>query len=168
FMQCLVQGQECTVYDIGYRLTGTLEYKLMNEIYDFDPLEMMISFPLTGEMTEQPLDNLITPIWERYACNVSFLMKPGTIKEINGLEKIKKLPGVIDAVIAHDVGDTLPEEAKGMLRQIMLRVFATASNQVKLENILDEVYSTLQVISTNGEDMLLEGFNTEELKGELL
>lgn len=168
FMQCLVQDEECIVYDIGYRLTGTLEYKLMNEIYGYDPLEMFIRFALTGNMSDQRLDNVITPIWKKYACNVSFLMKPGTVKEINGIEEIKELPGVIDTVIAHDVGDTLPAEAKGMLRQIILRVFATATSQEQLEEILNKVYSTLQVISTEGENMLLEGFNTDELKGELL
>src|SRR5699024_1171288 len=35
FMQCIVQGGECVVYDIGYRLTGTLEYKLMEATYGY-------------------------------------------------------------------------------------------------------------------------------------
>src|SRR5699024_7850071 len=124
FMQCIVKDGECIVYDIGYRLTGTLEYKLMDAIYNYNPLEMHIRFALTGQMSEEHFPSTIEPICKHYACNVSFLMKPGTIKEIKGLDEIKQIPGVVDAVLAHKVGDTLPNEARGMLRQIMLRVFA--------------------------------------------
>ena len=168
FMQCLVQDEECIVYDIGYRLTGTLEYKLMNEICGYDPLEMLIRFALIGKMAEESLDNLITPLWKQYACNVSFLMNPGTIKEINGIEKIKELPGVIDAVIAHDVGDTLPKEAIGMLRQIMLRVFAVANTEEELKKNLNDIYQSIEVIGENNEDLLLEGLDTDEIKGVLI
>lgn len=168
FMQCLVQDDECIVYDIGYRLTGTLEYKLMNDIYDYDPLEMLIRFALTGKMSKENLLEMIEPIWKRYACNVSFLMKPGTIKEIKGIDEIKALPGVIDAVIAHGEGDSLPVEAVGMLRQIMLRVFATAESEVELKSKLDEIYNHLEVIGENDEDLLLQGLDTTEIEGMLL
>src|SRR5699024_5924633 len=168
FMQCLVQDDECIVYDIGYRLTGTLEYKLMNDIYDYDPLEMLIRFALTGNMSKENLSEMIEPIWKRYACNVSFLMKPGTIKEIKGIDEIKALPGVIDAVIAHGEGDSLAVEAVGMLRQIMLRVFATAESEVELKSKLDEIYNHLEVIVENDEDLLLQGLDTTEIEGMLL
>ena len=168
FMQCLVQDNECIVYDIGYRLTGTLEYKLMNEIDGYDPLEMLIRFALTGKMSEKGLKEIVNPIWKQYACNVSFLMKPGTIEEIKGIEKIKEIPGVVDAVLAHEIGDTLPEEAKGMLKQIMLRVFAVAENENELKVISNKIHDTLEVISTENESLLLEGFDTNDLEGELL
>lgn len=168
FMQCIVQGGECVVYDIGYRLTGTLEYKLMEATYGYDPLEMHIRFALTGDMSEKNLHNVIEPIWKQYACNVSFLMKPGSIKEIRGIEEIKQIPGVVDAVVAHGEGDTLTEESIGMLKQIMLRVFAIAEDEQELKNKLDTIYNTLEVISTEGQSLLLEGFNTSDLEGELL
>src|SRR5699024_2148310 len=168
FMQCLVQDDECIVYDIGYRLTGTLEYKLMNDIYNYDPLEMLIRFALTGRMSEENLSEVIEPIWKSYACNVSFLMKPGTIKTIKGIEKIKEIPGVIDAVIEHGEGDSLPVEAIGMLMQIMLRVFATAESKEELKGKLDEIYDYLEVIGENDEDLLLQGLDTREIEGMLL
>jgi len=168
FLQCMVKDNECIVYDIGYRLTGTLEYKLMSEIYGYDPLEMLINFALTGKMTKQNLSELIEPIWKKYACNVSFLMKPGTIKELNGVDEILSIPGVIDAVFAREEGESLPLEAKGMLRQITLRVFATAKSKDELENLLNQIYDTLEIIGTNGENLLLEGLDTKELEGVLL
>src|SRR5699024_4136184 len=168
FMQCLIKDDECIVYDIGYRLTGTLEYKLMNAIDSYDPLEMFIRFALTGQMSEKKLDKIITPIWKQYACNVSFLMKPGTIEEIKGIEKIKEIPGVVDAVLAHDIGDTLQEEAKGMLKQIMLRVFAIANSEEQLKKMLNDIYHSLEVNGENGEKLLLEGLDATEIEGVLL
>ncbi len=168
FMQCLVQDDECIVYDIGYRLTGTLEYKLMNEVAGYDPLEMLIRFSLTGKMTGKNLENIINPVWRPYACNVSFLMKPGTIKEIKGIDKIKEMPGVVDAVLAHHEGDTLPIEAKGMLRQIMLRVFAIAESEEELKQKLTDIYYLLKVYGENDENLLLDGLDSNEIEGVLL
>lgn len=168
FMQCLVQDGECIIYDIGYRLTGTLEYKLMDAVDGYDPLEMHIRFALTGEMTDKNLKEIINPIWQKYACNVSFLMKPGTIKEIHGLDSIKNMPGVIDAVLAREVGDTLPKEAKGMLRQITLRVFATAQTEKELQALLDDIYSALEIIGEDDESLLLQGLHSKEIEGALL
>src|SRR5699024_6995272 len=79
FMQCLVEDGECIVYDIGYRLTGTLEYKILDEICGYNPLEMLIRFALTGQIADASIEEKATPYWDKYACNVSFLIKPGVI-----------------------------------------------------------------------------------------
>ncbi|WP_368652898.1 ATP-grasp domain-containing protein [Ornithinibacillus sp. 4-3] len=168
FMQCIVENGNCLVYDIGYRLTGTLEYKLMEEIYDYNPLEMLIRFALTGKMFTENINNKLEAIWKKYALNVSFLIKPGTIKKINGLKAIKTMPQVIDATLAHVEGDILPETAKGTLKQIVLRVFATAQDQNELAQLLDDIYNKLEVISDKEENMLLDGFDLTELRGVLL
>lgn len=168
FMQCLIEDGECVVYDIGYRLTGSMEYKLLEAVCDFNPLEMMIRFALTGQMADYSLEEKASPKWERYACNISFLVKPGVVDKIHGIDKIMEIPGVIDAVLAHAEGDEIKESAKGTLQQIILRVFATASTQEQLEEILNEVYQSLKVVSFDGSDMLLDGFCTEELKEALI
>lgn len=168
FMQCVLENGDCLVYDIGYRLTGTLEYKLMEEIYDYNPLEMLIRFALTGNMNEGDINNKLEAEWKKYALNVSFLIKPGKIKKINGLEAIKAMPEVIDATLAHVEGDILLESAKGTLKQIVLRVFATAESQKELARLLDDIYNKLEVTSDQGENMLLDGFNLTELRGALI
>lgn len=169
FMQCLVEDGECIIYDVGYRLTGTLEYKLIDEICNYNPLEMMIKFALTGEKTEPLLHKKATPYWKKYACNVSFLMKPGKIGKINGLQKIKEMPEVIDAVLAHTEGDELTDTAKGTLKQIVLRVFATANTKEDLKSLLEKIYYSLEVTSTTKESMLLPGLDAGELdEGRLI
>lgn len=168
FMQCLVEDGECIVYDIGFRLTGSLEYKLQEAIDGYDPLEMMIRFALTGKMAEDSLKDKITPYWKQYACNVSFLTRPGLVGKINGVEDIKAMPGVVDAVLAHLEGEEIPESARGTLKQIILRAFGVASSQEELEDMLNEIYSKLEVLSPDGENMLMDGFDTSEMGGSLI
>lgn len=168
FMQCLIKDNECLVYDIGYRLTGSLEYKLLEEIQGFNPLEMLIRHSLTGQMTTGDISTKVTPNWEQYGCNVSFLIRPGVIDKIKGLDKIHEIPGVIDAVLARVEGNEIPTTAVGTLQQIVLRVFAKTDNQDELEDILNQIYESLEVISDKGESMLLEGFDTKELEGALI
>lgn len=168
FMQCLIEDGESIVYDIGYRLTGTLEYKLQDEVCGYNPLEMMITYALTGEIVEPALKEKATPYWDKYACNVSFLGSPGVIKKIEGLQEIKEIPNVLDAVLANVEGDEILESARGTLKQIILRVFAVADSEEELNALLDKIYHTLHVTSDTGENMLLEGFDTSELEEGIL
>lgn len=167
FMQCLIDNDKCIVYDIGFRLTGSLEYKLLESICGYNPLEMLIRFALTGKMADYSLDEKVNPYWDKYACNVSFLVMPGIISEINGVDEIKKIPGVIDAVLAHVEGEEIQESYRGTLKQIVLRAFGVASTQDELEDLLNEIYSSLEVLSLDGANMLLEGFDTIEMRGAL-
>lgn len=168
FMQCLVDNDECIVYDIGYRLTGSLEYKLLEAVCGYNPLEMMIRFALTGKMADYSLKEKVTPYWDKYACNVTFLANPGIIGEIKGVDEIKKIPGVIDAVLAHVEGEEIPESARGTLKQIILRAFGIASSIEELKKLMNKIYSSLEVRSISGENMLLEGLDTTEIGGMLV
>jgi len=167
FMQCLVEDGCCIVYDIGYRLTGSLEYILLKEVCGYNPLEMMIRYAITGQMSDYSLREKVNPYWSRYACNVSFLVKPGRIGKIYGIDEILKIPNVIDTVLAHSEGEEILETDKGTLKQIILRVFATATNKKELEDVLNKIYYSLKVLSPDGENMLLDGFDTVELGGTL-
>ena len=164
FMQCLVEDGNCIVYDIGYRLTGSLEYKLLDKVCGYNPLDMMIKFALTGSMYEGDLEALINPDFDQYAANITFLVKPGVIGKIIGVEEIKKVPGVIDAVLAHVEGDEIPESAIGTLKQIVLRAFAVAETKEELAKIIDKVHGLFHVYSDKGEDMLLSKFDIEEME----
>lgn len=168
FMQCLIEDNECIVYDIGYRLTGSLEYKLLEAVCDYNPLEMLIRFAVTSQMAESPVGERVNPEFEKYACNVSFLIRPGVIDKIYGMDDIVNLPGVIDAVLARTEGEEILEMDKGTLKQIIMRVFATASSKEELGETLNKIYSSLKVLSTDGENMLLEGFDTKDLRGALI
>lgn len=164
FMQCKIEGEECIVYDIGYRLTGTQEYKNLAATCGYDPMKMMIYFALTGKMAEENIEKWINPDLGKYSYNVSFLTKPGKIAQMTGVEELKSIPGYIDAVVAHYPGEEITESMRGLLAQISLRVFGTAESKEGLWRCIEQVQNTVHIISTEGEELVLPGFEQSDIE----
>ena len=165
FAQCIMNQGRALVYDLGYRLTGTLEYKLLDRIYGFDPLEMMIRHALTGSMLEpgQPRD--IEALLKRpgFGFNATILARPGTIGSIEGEEAILRMPGVIDVAFKAVAGETIPPSAVGTLGQIVARIFFAAETLDEAGRILDGIYDKIRIRDTEGQDMILALMDSETL-----
>lgn len=168
FMQCKIIDGTCVVYDIGYRLTGSLEYINLKRMCGFDPLDMMITFALTGETGEPDIRKKIDPyLGGKYSYNVSLLCKPGKVAEIKGLEKIKGIPGVFEVVVAHPVGDTITEAMKGRLAQITVRILGGADDITTMKNEMLDIQKFAHVISDTGEEMILPGMEESDYVGTI-
>ena len=169
FMQCIVRDGLPFVYDIGYRLTGSLEHLITKSTYGYSPMEMLLRFAVTGEMSDDPLleakinKGLVSPSY-----NISFLMKPGTIDHFEGIDDVLADETVVDCVKAHVEGETLPPEAKGQLRQIALRVLGSAESANDLRESMLNIQSKVHIISKDGEDLLLPGLDPSDFKNNVL
>ena len=165
FMQCKVEDGRCYVYDLGYRLTGSLEYKILERVCGYNPLEMMIRFALTGSMGEESIAEKAIPEFKTPAFNVSCLCAPGTIKEITGIEEVKKMPEVEDVVVAHVPGETITEQMRGLLAQITVRVLGSVPAKEDLLSAMRWIGETIQIIGENGEQLLLPGVELSDIEG---
>ena len=168
FMQCKVEDGVCRVYDIGYRLTGSLEYKLFERVYGIDPLAMLIRFALTGKMLGEESLDAIRPESMDPCFNVSCLGAPGKIWELVGIEKVKTFPEVIDVVPAHLPGFTITEEMKGLLAQITIRVLGAVDKKELLLPVMQKIQHSLDIISEDGTSLLLPGIEAADLDGVIL
>lgn len=168
FMQCKIIDGTCYVYDIGYRLTGSLEYVNLNAMCGFDPLDMLICYSLTGDYCEPDISKKIDPyLGGKYSYNVSLLCKPGKIAEISGLDEIRKIPGVIDIVVAHPAGDTITQAMKGRLAQITVRILGRADDIDTMKKEMMEIQNLAHVISEDGEEMILSGVEDSDYIGTI-
>lgn len=166
FMQCKVVDGECWVYDIGYRLTGSLEYINLKEVCGYDPLDMLIRFALTGDMGEPDIAKKADPYFGgKYTYNVSLLCKPGKIAKITGMDEIEKLPGVIKVVVAHPEGDEISQKMKGLLAQITVRILGKADDIETMKNEMLKIQKLAHVISDTGEEMILPGMEVSDYIG---
>ena len=165
FMQCKVEDGTCYVYDLGYRLTGSLEYKILERVCGYNPLEMMICHALTGKMGEESIADKAAPEFKTPAFNVSCLCAPGTIKEITGIKEVKAMPEVEDVVIAHTPGETITEQMKGLLAQITVRVLGSVANKEQLLPAMQKIDNAIHVVGSNGEELLLPGVEYEDING---
>ena len=165
FMQCKVENGSCFVYDLGYRLTGSLEYGILERVCGYNPLEMMIRFAITGRMGDVSIANKAIPEFKSPSFNVSCLCAPGTIKEITGIEEVKKMPEVEDVVVAHSPGETITEEMRGLLAQITVRVLGSVSSKEDLFPTMRKIHDTIHVIGDNGKELLLPGISNLDIEG---
>ena len=168
FMQCKVEDGTCYVYDLGFRLTGSLEYKILERVCGYNPLEMMICFSLTGKMGEESIAGKAVPEFKTPAFNVSCLCAPGTIKEIKGVEAVKQLPEVEDAVLAHLPGETITEQMRGLLAQITVRVLGSVSAKEDLLPIMQYINNVIHFVGEKGEELLLPGIEYSDIKGYVI
>lgn len=168
FMQCKVENGTCYVYDIGYRLTGSLEYKIFEKVGGYNPLEMLIRFALTGKMAEEDISSKIDPVGMRPSYNVSCLCAPGVIGEIAGCEHVKDMDGVIDVVLSHFPGQTITEQMRGLLAQITVRVLGYVNSKEELYPAMDSVGNIIRIISEDGRDLSLPGIELKDIEGFVL
>lgn len=168
FMQCKVEDGTCYVYDLGFRLTGSLEYKIFERVCGYNPLEMMIEFALTGKMGKESIADKAIPEFREPAFNVSCLCAPGTIKELIGVEEVKQFPEVEDAVIAHAPGETITEQMKGLLAQITVRVLGSVHSKEELLPIMQKIDETIHIIGVDGRELLLQGIEYKDIEGYIL
>lgn len=165
FMQCKVEDGTCYVYDLGYRLTGSLEYKILERVCGYNPLEMMICHALTGKMGEESIADRAVPEFKTPAFNVSCLCAPGTITKIEGIDEVKAMPEVEDVVIAHTPGETITEQMKGLLAQIAVRVLGSVENKEQLLSTMQKIDNTIHIVGSKGEELLLPGIEYDDING---
>lgn len=165
FMQCKVENGTCYLYDLGFRPTGSLEYKILKRVCGYDPLDMMIRFSLTGKMGTESIAEKVNPEFSTPAFNVSCLAAPGTIGAITGLDEVKAFPEVEDVVVAHYPGETITEQMRGLLAQITVRVLGTVVSEDFLPLVMQRIHDTLHIVSTEGKELLLPGIEYEDIKG---
>lgn len=165
FMQCKVEDGTCYVYDLGYRLTGSLEYKILERVCGYNPLEMMICHALTGKMGEESIADRAVPEFKTPAFNVSCLCAPGIITKIEGIDEVKAMPKVEDVVIAHTLGETITEQMKGLLAQITVRVLGSVENKEQLLPTMQKIDNTIHIVGSEGEELMLPGIEYDDING---
>ena len=141
-------------YESGYRLTGSLEYHLLEAICGYNSLAMLINFALTGKMCEQDISGRIDPRFSEKAYNISCLMKPGKIAAIRGREQISALKDVCDTFYSYEEGYELPPESWGRLAQIFLRIQVTGG-EAGYNRVVDALKKHLSVSGESGEELLI-------------
>lgn len=161
FMQCVISNGIPKVYDLGLRLTGSLEYYMLEKLCGFNPMEMLIQFALTGSMGDSIKDKVDPYLDRKYGWNISFLMKPGKIESTEGIDTVRSMTDVLAAVVAHDVGEEILETEKGLLKQICCRVLGASETIENMEETIKEAEKAYKVLDHEGKSLLLPVMDIE-------
>lgn len=164
-LSAFYEDGEFYVYDTGFRLQGEAPHLLINAVYGFDQREMLIHFALTGsgKFNEGvPGDAYLNGKW---AATQWFLLKQGSIGKIEGLEDSEKDPRVVANVQRLFEGDNIPEEWVGNEKQVLARLYFVCDSKEELAGALHEYGKKVKVFDTDGNNMVLGGFDIEKALG---
>lgn len=153
FIQSIVKDNVIMPYDIGFRLSGTQEHVILEEMCGYNPLKLLVDYSLTSTFGDDELINKINPHFDGVAAQITFLIKPCTISHYEGIEDVKKMNGVIRIIKNKQEGETIPKSAYGTLNQVALRVFIKSKNKGELSDLEKQIREIVKIYSINSEEV---------------
>lgn len=157
FVQMMVEDGKFLVYEVGYRLTGTVEHHMLRDGSGFDPVRALIHYALTGSMGE-PAPSLATRPDGAWYGNNTFYCNPCTLDHFGGLDEIAAMDGVLSIVQSYWPSDTIAEKARGTLGQVVFRILTRSDTKAHLAALMDTIVNTLQIYDTHGNNVCLPSF----------
>ena len=164
FMQACVKDGKVYFYETGMRLNGCKIYHLVDADSDYNALERLIHFAMTGSMGKPGIREKINPRFKAWYSTMSLLARPGTIESVEGLETISQWPEILTVSPWHFKGDVITPEMRGTLPQTIVRISLKGDTKEALLDTIKRVYETVKVFDTNGEDMLLTPHDLDDLR----
>ncbi len=150
FMQAFWDNGVLYIYDIGYRLTGTQEYHILENICGFNPLKMLVNYALTGKMLKEEDALDVDPLFHgKKAAIITYLMKPGKIGHLIQKENNELMCFIWN----HNVGDEIIHE--GTLTQIIARAYLIADEDNELNDKIERAKNIVSVLDVNNCDLLI-------------
>lgn len=160
FIQSLFENGSFYIYEMGFRLGGSQMYSIIEKQTGISQVEFMLTLALgesIGHLDMGPYNNAYMPY---PSCNLPILLKGGTIRDIEGIESIQKLPGVIHTAISKSPGDKV--RVTGSYTQMFGRFTIVANSREELHDTIRTIYDRLKITSTDGEDMILVRYQPTE------
>lgn len=157
------ENGEFYVYDTGFRLQGEAPHLLMKAIHGFDQREMLIRFALTGSEGDFDLLEVDdTNLRDKKAATLWFLLKEGTIAQIEGLDSWNDDPNAVELIQRKHIGEEIVHEWIGTEKQVLARLYLVCDSKEELAERLHHYMDTVKVTDQDGEQMLLKGFDVEK------
>lgn len=161
FMQCFNENGKYTVYEMGYRLTGSIEHHLMEHAYGFNHLKAILQYAVGDKVDTGPLKSSVRK--DRVMANLTLLLSEGTIAQYEGIDNVRNMPGVLHVHESYPVGKTIDSSVIGKLAQVGIRVLLYADDKEQLLSRMDTIKDRLRVMSTGNTDMVLRNYSYREM-----
>lgn len=156
FFQAIPDGEEIYVYEMGLRVSGGMIYNMTEAVGCNNVMKMLIYHSLTGKMCELEDLKLIDPYFNgKKASTVALPLRLGTIAHIEGLEKVKKMHGVVDVTVYYGEGHECVAKHINTLDQLFARIIVAGDNDENLFETLKKIRKTVKVTDADSQNMII-------------
>ena len=151
FFQGIIEDDIPYIFDTGFRLPGSMDYRVVKKEKGIDLIGCYIQHALTGKFGDD-FSALETPF--QHCCAVySPGLKNGVIGKIRGLDAIANVPGVYYIHQYRKEGDEITMSGYPVL-QDLCRIYIEAPDKAELLKRIQTMMNLLQVENEKGENML--------------
>jgi len=141
-------------FEMGYRVNGNDDYKVIRHCNSIDFLKMLVSYSLTGSMGDTLVKD--NPEFDKHICTLCFYLHGGTIGTID-YSSLVGINNIFDISIHRKVGNVIYENGTNVQKLGMVKFTGNT-----IEDIIDTMHfiqQNLVVEDNRGQNMLLKPFN---------
>ena len=160
-IQALYEEGEFFIYEMGFRISGSQHYTIVEQQTGINLLEMMLDHALGEPIDKYDISSFDDSYIPRPSCNLPILLDNGIIAKVSGLEKVLAMPQVLSFVGCRHAGDVV--EHTGSYSPMFGRFNITADSLDELHETIDAIYDTLTITSTEKRDMVLVRYQPKAL-----
>lgn len=147
------QEENIYLFECGYRLEGGITFVYTDKIMNYNYLDMLLNYILTGKYEEDSFNNINITLNVKKVLNLNFYLRKGKINFIEGVDKIKNIPEVIECVQYLDKECETKDE--GVIYSKFLMVIIEFNNQKELIEIINKINTLIKVEDKEGNDMII-------------
>lgn len=162
FMQAVVHDGQVYFYEAGMRLNGCKTYEILEYENDYNTLEHLAYYCLTGDMGKyQKFDAR----FKKWYATWNVIGEPGkTCGRFLNIDALSSYPWLIKIDPNYAVGDKVREHSEGTLLQLLGRIHLMADGKEELFERIHKVYDLFDVLDEGGSSIILPGHDIEDLK----
>lgn len=153
YIQMLIGNDGIKVNEVAARIGGAYEDEFIPAITGVDILNLQFELAVKGEINGSVLDEYMFPS-PSFGSVILFFTKPGVVNSNGDIEIIKDIPGVINGKYILSPGRKVGNRENSTSRAGYVAMHSKSVNE--LEKLKKKVYSLLEVIDTNGDNILCE------------
>ncbi len=159
--QLIANKDKISAFEMGYRVNGNNDFKVIRKYNDIDFLKMLISYSVSGKMGDDlSKDN---PRFREYYCTFVIHLKDGTIGKVD-TSAIANDKNIDDISIWKSPGDTILATGTNAHKAGMIKFFAQTLSEVS--ETVRKIQENLIIEDTNGNSMFLTKFNPDRLNNQ--
>lgn len=146
------------VFEMGYRVNGNDDFKVIRKNNGIDFLKMLISYSLSGEMGDDL--NKDNPCFKSYSGTLCMYLHSGTVGAVIHDKLIGK-EGIDDICILRQPGIAIVEDGTNRQKASLIKFSADTLDEI-VETI-HFIQKNMKILDTDGNDMTLMPFDTKRL-----
>lgn len=148
--QGIIQNGYPYIMDTAFRLSGGMDFRVVEKDKGVDLVGSHIEYALTGKFGDD-FSELKKPLNMSYA-TLCIGLKNGKIGKIKGLDKVSQMPFVYSLFSYYEEGDEM--KYSGLFLQVLCRIFLCGKDIDTVKQYIAEITRMIEVYDENGNSML--------------